>query len=187
MTVPAGRKVQACVVVHKDHHAKVLSDIGEDCVIVPRGTKSHCLVFLDKLRAGLSQRTAMPKTMISKTAEDALNAVVTFESSCCLVDAGALAGYQALHPGAFRQLRVLSESESFPQSVIAYRKGELSDTAVSKLKRGLLEAHRTPAGRPLMMLWNLKGFEEVPGDYPAQLEAISKSYPAPEVPVTLEK
>lgn len=183
VTVPPGRKVQACLVVHKDHQAKTLSDIGDECVILPRGTKSHCLLFLEKLRSNLSPQRAMPKTLINKTAEDVLNSVVSCESCCCLVDAAALAGYQALHPGAYKQLRVLSESESFPQSVIAYRKGDLSDTAVAKLKAGLLQAHRSPAGRPLMMLWNLKGFEEVPADYPSQLDAISKSYPAPELPL----
>lgn len=177
VSVPTGRKIQAVVVVHKDSEIKTLADVGSECVVMPRGTKSHCLAYLDKLRAGLKSETAKPKAMVSKTAEDVLNSVVTCEQCAALVDVTALSGYEVLHPGAFKQLRILSESEQFPLSVIAYKKGSLNPEAVAKLKEGLLEAHRSPAGKPLMLLWNLKGFEEAPADYDAQLEEIIQAYP----------
>ena len=179
VTVPPGRKVQACVVVHKDAELSSLADLGDECVVLPRGTKSHCLVYLDKLRTGLSPTAALPKSLVTKTAEDVLNGVVLFEHSAVLVDITALAGYKALNPGAFNHLRVLSTSELFPQSVIAYRKGKLDPTAVSKLQDGLATAHKSAAGRPLLMLWSLKGFETVPADYDAQLAGIAEAYPPP--------
>lgn len=177
VTVPPGRKTQACVVVHKDHPAKTLADIDTECVVFPRGTKSHCLAFLDKLRAGMPATIAVPKPLVTKTAEDLLNTVVTCECCAALVDSASLAGYEVLHPGAFKHLRVLAQSEEFPATVIAYRKGTLSTDTAAKVKDGLLAAHRSPAGRPLMMLWNLKGFDAVPTDYEAQLEEILKAYP----------
>lgn len=177
VSVPTGRKVQAAIVVHKDSEIQTLADIGTEGVALPRGTKSHCLVYLDKLRTGLKSDCAKPKALVSKTAEDVLNGVVTCEQCAALVEVTALSGYAILHPGAFKHLRVLNQSEEFPLSVIAYKKGHLNAEAAAKIKEGLLEAHRTPAGKPLMMLWNLKGFEEAPADYDAQLEEIIKAYP----------
>ncbi|MCZ2341415.1 MAG: phosphate/phosphite/phosphonate ABC transporter substrate-binding protein [Bacteroidales bacterium] len=177
VTVPTGRTIQAVVVVHKESEIQTLTDIGNGSVVMPRGTKSHCLAYLDKLRTGLKSDAAKPKTLVSKTAEDVLNSVVICEECAALVETTALSGYKVLHPGAFKQLRILNESEQFPLSVIAYKKGSLTPEAVAKLKEGLLEAHRAPAGKPLLLLWNLKGFEEAPADYDAQLEEISKAYP----------
>jgi ABC-type phosphate/phosphonate transport system substrate-binding protein len=179
VTVPPGRKFQACVVVHKDCPAKSLADLKDEQVTVPRGTKAHCLLFFDRERAGLSATTAKPKTKPLVTTEDALNAVVEGESPAALVDAAGLLGYKTIQPGAFKHLRILTQSESFPQTVVVFNKGSLTDDAAGKIRRLLTDAHASPAGKPLLAFWNLKGFEDVPADYGAQLDAISKAYPAP--------
>lgn len=179
ITVPAGRKVGACVVVHKDSECKTLADLKDENVIIPRGAKAHTLLYLDRERTGLESSTAKPKTQKSQTSEDALDAVVIGDSAATLVDAAALSGYQTLQPGAFKQLRVLCESESFPPAVIAYRKGALDESTVAKVKESLNTAHQTVVGKPLMAMWNLRGFEDVPADYPQKLESIRKAYPAP--------
>jgi hypothetical protein len=80
---------------------------------------------------------------------------------------------------------VLARSEVVPQTVIAYNQGLLPEETAGRIQRLLLEAHSTAAGKPLMMLWNLKGFERVPADYDAQLDKITKSYPAPARPATV--
>ena len=147
--------------------------------MVPRGAKAHTLLYLDRERAGFDSTVAKPKTNRNQTAEDTLDAVVIGDSVATLVDAAALSGYQSLQPGAFKQLRVLCESEAFPPAVIAYRKGQLDDATVNRVKTSLSTAHQTIAGKPLMALWNLRGFEEIPADYSQRLDAIRKAYPIP--------
>jgi ABC-type phosphate/phosphonate transport system substrate-binding protein len=182
VTIPPGRKVKACVVVNKESAFKSLADLKDETVTVPRGAKAHCLLYLDTKRAGLPSTTARPKLMPGKTAEDALDAVVTGDSQAALVDAAALAGYQSLHPGSFTQLRVLCESEKFPPAVIAYRRGSVDEATLAQVKAGMVKAHQTATSRPLMMLWNLQGFEVPSADYQRQLTEIRNAYPAPENP-----
>jgi ABC-type phosphate/phosphonate transport system substrate-binding protein len=178
VTVPPGRKLRACVIVHEDCKAATLADLKDEPLLIPRGTKAHCFAYLDKLRASLPATTATPKTKPAVTAEEALDAIVMGGATAALVDISALVGYQKLQPGASKHLRILCESENFPQTVIAYTKGGLSDEMIGKIRRLLTEAHTTAAGKPLMMLWNLKGFEDIPADYDTQLEKILRSYPA---------
>ncbi len=182
VTVPPGRKLQACVIVRKDSEAKSLADLGDEPIIVPKGTKAHCLLYLDRERAKLGKAAAKVKTKALPTTEEALESIVSGDNVAALVDIGALTGYQSLQPGAFKQLRILCQSESFPQTVIVSNKGSLDDATAKKIRSLLTTAHTTPAGKPLLMLWNLKGFEEVPTDYAAQLDAVLKAYPAPARP-----
>lgn len=180
VTIPPGRKVQACVVVQKDSPTTKLADLKEEVVSIPRGAKAHCLLFLDTQRAGLPTTTAKPKANPGKTAEEVLDAVILGDSAAALVDNAALAGYQSLQPGAYKQLRVLCESEKFPPAVIAYRRGSVDDATIAQVKQSLVTAHQSVTSRPLMMLWNLKGFEAIPADYSQQLAEIRKAYPAQE-------
>jgi ABC-type phosphate/phosphonate transport system substrate-binding protein len=182
VTVPPGRKLNACVVVNADCKAKNLADLGPCCITVPRGTKAHCLLYLDRQRAGLPEAVAVPKAKPPVTPEHALDAVLSGESPAALVDIAALVGYQNLQPGAAQQLRVLCQSENFPQTVVAYSRGAVDDDTLARVRKLLTEAHTTAAGKPLMMLWNLKGFEDVPGDYDVQLKKIFKAYPPPTQP-----
>ena len=181
ITVPPARRLQACVVVRKDSKLATLADLRDDTVMVPRGTKAHCLLYLDTLRVGLPQTSAKLQFKPAMTSEEALDAVVQGDLPATLVDISAFVGYQNLQPGASKQLRMLCESEFFPATVIAYRKGSLDESTVERIRKLLVEAHQTPAGKPLMMLWNLKGFENVPADYSTQLDGIGKAYPAPTI------
>ena len=182
VTVPAARKLQAVVVVHQDNPAQALADLKDGAVVVPRGTKAHCFAFLDRERAGLPATCACPRTTPPVTPGEALDAVVNGEAAAALVEVSALDGYKAVQPGAFNNVRVLCRSDLFPPTVIAYRKGAVPDEAVEKIRALLTEAHTMPAGKPLMMLWNLRGFQDVPADYDAHLDKTLQVYPAPVVP-----
>jgi ABC-type phosphate/phosphonate transport system substrate-binding protein len=181
VSVPNGRNVRACVVVHKDSPARALTDLANESVLVPKGTKAHCLLYLDRVRVGLPAATAAPAPNREKTVEDALNGVVLGDCPACLVDAAALTGYQSLQPGAYKHLRVLCESERFPPAVVAYRRGAVDEATAARIKAGLVTANQSASSRPLLMLWNLKGFEAVPADYSQRLADVRKAYPAPEV------
>ena len=186
VTIPPGRKLQACVVVHKDSMATSLADLKDTPLIVPRGTKAHCYLYIERLRAKLPASTAPLKTKPAMTSEEALDAIVSEEATAALVDIGALNGYQNLQPGAFKNLRILCHSDFFPQTVLVANKGSLSDETIGKIRKLLTEANTSPSGKPLLMLWNLKGFEDVPAEYEANLERIAKVYapPLPGIPVT---
>jgi ABC-type phosphate/phosphonate transport system substrate-binding protein len=170
---PSGHP-QACIVVHKDSEVESLADLKDEQIAVPRGTKGHCFAYLARHRGSTPPAPNNPVG-----AEEALDAVASGTGRAALVDVGALQGYERLHPAAAKQLRVLSRSERFPQNVIAYGKGVLTDDAADRLRKVLTDAHNTPAGKPLMVLWSIQSFAEVPADYMDQLDAIVKSYPAP--------
>jgi ABC-type phosphate/phosphonate transport system substrate-binding protein len=182
ITIPPGSKVQACIVVGKDCEANGLCDLKDECVVIPRGAKGHSLAFLTKARDGLAKTVAKPLNKTSLTAEDALNAIACGELTAALIDSAALEGYQTLQPGAFKSLKILAKSEEFPPAVVAYRKGMLSDDQVNTIRTGMAGAQKTPTGKMLMTLWNLKGFEPAPELYQSQLDAILKAYPLPQKP-----
>jgi ABC-type phosphate/phosphonate transport system substrate-binding protein len=187
---PQGGIVQALVIVSSESNAQTLSDLKGDCIVTPRGAKAHCLLYLEKARSGLLKNIAGDSPMNGMTAEEALNSVSTSEKTACLVDAATWAGYQSLQPGAAKRLKVLMKSDPFPPSVLVMRRGGLDDATVTRLKSGLLTAHKTAQYKPLMMMWNLKGFDDLPSDYEQQLEQCLQLYPAPKmvgVPVKSSK
>jgi ABC-type phosphate/phosphonate transport system substrate-binding protein len=179
VAMPHARSFQAFVVVHKDSKAEKLDDLDEDPIAVPRGTKAHCLAYLEKARKNLPAESAKPVHKPNETPEEVLNGVADGSNAAALVDIGAYNGFLALQPGGATKLRVMCKSEVFPVSVITYRKGSLSEDAVNRIRKGLISASQSSSGKPMLLLWNLKGFEEVPADYDTQLETILKSYPAP--------
>ncbi len=179
ITIPPARKLQACVVVQRDSKATSVADLKDETVLVPRGSKAHCFLYLDSLRAGLPATTAKPQAKSTLTSEEALDAVINGDSAAALLDASAILGYKNLQPGAFQHLRVLAESPTFPPTVLAYTKGTISDATVAKVRTLLTEANQNAAGRPLLMMWNVKGFEEIPADYEEHLTRIAKEFPEP--------
>ncbi|MGL6072769.1 MAG: PhnD/SsuA/transferrin family substrate-binding protein [Fimbriiglobus sp.] len=179
VTVPPAGKFQAHLVVNKTSTLKEISELKNETVLIPRGTKAHCHAYLEQARKGLPETTAKPEVKSKLTTEEALDAVVSGDSAVALVDASALLGYKNLQPGAFDQLKVLCESDVFPQTVLAYQKDALDDGTVQKIKTLLMNANQNSAGKPLLMLWNLKGFTEIPQDYDAQLAKSAKAFPDP--------
>ena len=177
VTVPPGRTLRAVVVVRADSKASGLAALKGETVLVPRGSKAHVHLFLERERAKLPADVAAPKHKPALTAEEALDAVAAGDAAAAVVDASQLAGYGSLQPGAARQLRVLAQSDKFPPTVVAYNAKTASPAAVAQVRALLVAAHQTPAGKPLMMLWSLQGFEDPPADYEASLRAVRAAYP----------
>jgi ABC-type phosphate/phosphonate transport system substrate-binding protein len=190
VAAPHGKLLHACVVVHQGNAAAGVADLKADPIAVPKGIKAHCLLYLDRLRDGLPADAAKPTPATGLSTEEVLNAVAAGDRPAALVDGGALAGYQIVQPGAAKQLKVICKSDPFPPSVVVYRRGGLDEATVSRLRAGLTSASRTPQYKPLLLLWNLQGFDAPSADYEAQLAAVAKAYPAPvltAVPVKREK
>lgn len=186
VALPHGGVVQAMVVVHQDCQAKNLAGLDGESLLIPRGTKAHCLLFLEKSRGGLPKAAARTINKAGLTPEEALNMVANGEAPAALVDAASLASYQTLQPGASKRLKTLVESDKFPPSLVLTRKGVLKYETLANLRDGLTTAHKTAQYKPLMMMWNLQGFEDVPKDYDRQLERCLQQYPVPNVPPASE-
>lgn len=183
ITQPPGGKLQAVVVVHRDSRYKSLADLKGDNVMIARGAKAHTLAFIEKARTGFADDVAAPKFVTKLTPEDVLNNVSGGDDKAALVDIAAMEGYRSLQPGAYKTLRVLELSEEFPPAVVAYHKGMLTDAEVEQIRKGLSGAAKTPSGKMLMTMWNLKGFTAADEAYTKATDEILKAYPLPAVTV----
>ena len=179
VTVPA-HKLQACLVVNVNSKANGPHSLKGETVAVPSGTKAHCHLYYERLRTALPAGCCDLAKLKSRSIEDALDAVSDEACPAVLVDAGTLAAYQKLKPGAGAQLKVLAQSDPFPPAVLVYRKGALTATAAKKVADGLVKCVTTDEGQLLTSLWRLKGFEEASAGYQADLDKCLKAYPAPE-------
>jgi ABC-type phosphate/phosphonate transport system substrate-binding protein len=184
VTIPPGRKAQACLVVHKDSKAASPADLKGECVRYPTGTKAHCYLFMDRLREELPDDCCCRSKCEPKSPEEVLDAIAGGQTAAGLVDVSHLTSYETNKPGAYNQLRVLARSEPFPPAVIAYRKDFLDSTVTRQVRNGLVDANKTPQGRAFMMLWKLRGFEDTPANFEAEMQRIAKAYPPPAAPAT---
>lgn len=178
VTVPP-RRPQACLVVKTASKAVTPADLKGGSVAVPIATKAHCHLFLERLSGTLPAGSCGTIPMPESGPDDVMEAVIEGKAPAALLDAGALAAYQNNRPGRGALLRVLSQSEPFPPTVVVYRKDAISADVAEKIKAGLVGTKSNAQGRAFLLLWKLKGFEEVPAGYDAELRAVARLYPAP--------
>lgn len=185
VTRPSCGKVQACLVVNVNCKAKDPKELKGACVVLPRGTKAHCTMFLSHLQ---KQPKVEPgdccaaKNAGQPFADEALDDIVSGKVEAAMVDIAILQAYQANKPGLSKQLKVLAESKELPSAVIVYRKGALSAAEATKVRDGLVNCHKTSIGKQFIMFWSLDGFKDVDADYLAGLDRCLKNYPAPAIP-----
>ncbi len=78
-------------------------------------------------------------------------------------------------------MRALKQSDPFPPAVIAYKVGGVSDVTLTKLREGLVNAHKLELGREILTkMWKVAAFEAVPENYASALAECLKAYPAPD-------
>jgi ABC-type phosphate/phosphonate transport system substrate-binding protein len=172
-------KMAACLVVRKDGSATGMADLKGKTIAIGRGSKEHCRMYLERLKPVSADLKPFASISTPESIEDALDDVVDDVAQGTIVDIGTFAAYQDRKSGRAKKLKVVSESESFPPSVIVYRKDAMPDFVVKRLRDGLRGAASTTQAKNLMMLWRLSGFEAIPADYDTQLDAIAKAYPPP--------
>lgn len=179
IAIPPRRKVQACLVVHKDSAAEGPKDLQGPSVAVPLFTNAPTRLYLERIRDGLPSGCCESAKGERLTPEELLDKVAQNQVACALMDVSSLTAYQTNKPGAFKNLRVLCESDPFPSAVIALRKGALSPAAGKAIRNGLANAKNTAQGRAFLMLWQLQGFEDVPADFDAEMKRSLKAFPPP--------
>lgn len=178
-TLPHGKVCQACLVAHKDAGSDVPKDLKGKCVVVPKGMRAHCHLYLERLRLTLPDGCCQPADHGPLNQEQALDEVVQQNQEAAVVDVTALNSYKVTKPGAFANLKVVALSEELPPAVVASYKGQLPAETVTAVRGGLLKFNKTPEGRTLMLLWNLQGFGDIPDDFDATLEKSRAAFPAP--------
>jgi hypothetical protein len=179
---PHESKLTGCIIVNAAGGQRPITNPGDltgPCLVVSKGLKAHVHLYYENLRKGYPANVLQPTGPAKGTAEDAITAVLNGDAEAALVDYAAVANYGALRPGAAKNIKILCESESFPVSVLAVKKGVIDEATLKQVRDGLTQAHKSSEGKMLMMLWNLKGFADVPKDYDAQLDRIYKAYPPP--------
>jgi ABC-type phosphate/phosphonate transport system substrate-binding protein len=179
VVVPADGPARACLVVNTGSAARKPDDLTGDCVVIPTGTKPHCRLYLDRLRAGLPVGTCGLAKADGLGRDDVLDAVAAGKAEAALMDAADLAAYARNKPGPGGRLRTLVRSEPFPSAALVYREGGVSSEVANKIRAGLLRTNTTPGGKALLRIRRLKGFEEPPADYADELEKFRKVCPPP--------
>jgi ABC-type phosphate/phosphonate transport system substrate-binding protein len=175
------RELHALLIVRKDAKAAGCDDLQGRAVALPRLSREHCLLFLERrcTPAGSTPEKKFSKVTTPSTAEDALDDVVDNEVQAAVIDAVDLEAYQKNKPGRAAKLKTLLKSETFPCAVIAYNPGALSDTMLQRFRDGMVDANNNEKGQALLKICRITGFEDVPADYEEMLSDISKAYPPP--------
>jgi ABC-type phosphate/phosphonate transport system substrate-binding protein len=179
VTQPLCGRVQACLIVREDCPATAPHQLTGACIALPRGTKAHCWMFLERLRSdpAVHPNDCCPSNAANQSAEEALDAVVAGTCKAAMVDIATFQAYKELKPGLAKRLKVLAESRPLPPAVIVWRKGALTPEQIAKIRDGLLSCHKTPIGRAFTNFWQLECFREVTPDYLALVEDCAKHYP----------
>jgi ABC-type phosphate/phosphonate transport system substrate-binding protein len=173
------RHLKACVVVHKDNKAAGLADLRGKSVALPRFSREHCHLFVERRcqDCGGCPKTFFAELSKPQDAEAALDQVAEGTIQAAVVDKPALDQYQRLKPDWFSELKVAQESEAFPATVITYVEGTIDPRTLKRFREGLIKANQTRTGKQVLGMCRITAFEEVPADYEQMLSSILKAYP----------
>jgi ABC-type phosphate/phosphonate transport system substrate-binding protein len=173
------RQLYANVVIRADAASAGFADLKDKKVSLPRGSREHCHLFLQKLcqQAGATPATFFAQIINHSNVEDALDDVLRGKVQAAIVDNVALECYEQVKPGCRARLKVLKQSEVFPAAVIAYRQGALDAATLTVFRNGMMTANQTARCRDLLALWKLTGFEAIPNDFQQTLDNIRQAYP----------
>ncbi len=176
------RHLKAHLVTKHDSGVKCFQDLKGKALSVPRRSREHCYLFLERecRGCGSTSRELFSEVVTHADIEEALDEVVSGKVPAAVVDGVALESYEALKPGSYSALKTVKDSHTFPAAVIAYRAGNLDAATLARFREGLIRANRNARSRELMYMWRLTAFEPVPADYQRILNDIRKIYPTPQ-------
>jgi ABC-type phosphate/phosphonate transport system substrate-binding protein len=177
VAVPKPKEVQAFILVRHDMKAGNLGEMKGTKLVLATGTRDHAKLFLEKRQTDEMAAGGFCSTQKTATVHDAIFKVIEGEADATVADHASWLYFKKLYPGQAENVRVLLTSEVFPATVIAYRKGALTDDEVTKCREGMLTAHKNPKGGRLMTTIKMEKFDVMPANYDESLKAILKSYP----------
>jgi ABC-type phosphate/phosphonate transport system substrate-binding protein len=175
------RHLRAHLIVRADNPATSLKDLHDQPFVLPRQSREHCHLFVERQCQGYKKepRAFFSKITTPASSEEALDDVLDGVAQATVIDGVSLDCYKRRKPGRFTKLKVLETSEVFPAAVVAYKPGALDEATLKRFREGMMTANQSILGRQLLTMWKLTGFEPVPQDYEQTLTEIVESYPAP--------
>jgi ABC-type phosphate/phosphonate transport system substrate-binding protein len=167
------------VLVKKDSAAAQLADLAGKSLALPRGSRAHCRIYLDRQaeKVGGKSIDQFVKLASPPNSEDALDDVVDGLADAVAVEEVAVEAYARRKPGRFAQLKEIFKSEPFPATVVAYYEGGLDQPTLERFREGMLNLNDTVEGRRVLTLWRQTAFQNVPQDYARTTAAMLKLYP----------
>jgi ABC-type phosphate/phosphonate transport system substrate-binding protein len=174
--------LRAYVVARDDGGAAKLADLKGKTITVPKRTRAHCHLFLERRceAAGKDVKDFFAKTLTPLSAEEGIDAVVNGQVDAALADGCFLGWYEKNKPARFARLKVIEKSEVFPATVVAYYANALDEATLRRFREGMLSAKDNARGVQLMTLCQMTSFEPIPDDYDKLLTDIARAYPPPE-------
>src|SRR5262249_61661539 len=148
----AGRRMSACLVVRGDGKSTAMADWQDKSLALCRECREHCRLFLERRCEGCGKDCQRFFTKITTPcdAEDALDDVVDGVVDAALVDGAALERYKKVKADRCAKLKTAVRSEPFPNAVVAYKPGTLSDETLQRFRNGLITANQNPKGKQLL-------------------------------------
>ena len=173
------RNLHANIVVREDATFTSFANLKNKPISLPRRSREHCHLFLNKLcqEAGGTSATFFSQIVAHSNVEDALDDVLRGKVKAAVVDSVSMECYEQVKPGCYARLKVLKQSEVFPAAVIAYRQGSLDEATLKIFRDGMINANQNARGRDLLSLWKLTGFEAIPQDFQQTVDNIRRAYP----------
>ena len=178
---------RAHLILRADDSATGVADLKGKKLAIPRQSRDHCEVFIDRQcrKCGQPLCQFFSHVDTSLNVEQALDDVFEETIRAAVVDDVAWECYKRRKPGRAEHLKDFLRSQPFPDTVVAYRGNSLDAATLSRLREGLLTADHNALGRQLLTLWSMTEFQKVPKDFAKVLDEIVKIYPAPEPPSKL--
>jgi ABC-type phosphate/phosphonate transport system substrate-binding protein len=173
------KAIQAFLLVHYDNKAATLSDLKGKKLVIATTSRDHARLFLEKQCSQDMGGGTFGSTEKVDTVHDAIHQVIDGDADVTVADSAAWSYFQKLYPGRSQNIRVLAESENFPQTVLAYKKGTLDESTLKAIRDGLVSSTDNPKAVRIMNLIRVERFDTIPADYNDALKACLKAYPTP--------
>jgi ABC-type phosphate/phosphonate transport system substrate-binding protein len=173
------RHLRAHLIVRDDVPAASFADLQGKSLAIPRRTREHCRLFLERRceAGGRPAKEYFGKIVVPATAEEAVDDVASGTVQTVLVDGVFLDWYRQNKPSRFARLKTVQQSEVFPPTVVAYYANALDEATLQRFREGMIAAKDNPRSRQLMSFCQITAFEPIPEDYEQLLTTIAKAYP----------
>lgn len=170
---------RAALLVRKDSEITKVGELKGKKVALAKRSKAHCHLFLERRCPDPATNSKEFFKAIEQPASPstAMDQVVSKQIDAAIIDNLDLIDYGRSKRGLRNQLRVLQQSMTFPDGVVAYQSDKLTANTVNKIRLGLLHASKTARGRQMLQLCKIASFQEVKDDYEDQLKEILRAYP----------
>jgi ABC-type phosphate/phosphonate transport system substrate-binding protein len=172
--------LQAYLVVARNHRVGELTDLRGKTIGIPSRSRLHCHLFLERLcqdAGAQSSKQFFAQIETPSNCEDALDDLVDGKVAAVVLEKVGFDCYTRRKPARESQLRILSRSEVFPASVVAYREGTIDRATLRQFRDGLVNARNLALGRQLMTMWKITSFEPAPASYDQMVRDIARAYP----------